>query len=136
MADAYSMRNNIKAKESSIRAQYCKAESLRPSVQALAAMDERLGLGQLIRENLTDARRGKNTHLPLSDLLRQAVSKQDLARTPLPRGRRPRLSLVKRLLPGRETGRYKHGIRRDGVSSRARNLYHDNGQRTVCKSAG
>jgi hypothetical protein len=27
-------------------------------------LDERLGLGQLIRENLTDARRGKNTHCP------------------------------------------------------------------------
>jgi hypothetical protein len=36
-------------------------------------LDERLGLGQLIRENLTDARRGKNTQLPLSDLLRQSV---------------------------------------------------------------
>ena len=36
-------------------------------------LDERLGLGQLIRENLTDARRGKNTKLPLSDLLRQSV---------------------------------------------------------------
>jgi hypothetical protein len=31
------------------------------------------GWGQLIRENLTDARRGKNTQLPLSDLLRQSV---------------------------------------------------------------
>jgi hypothetical protein len=36
-------------------------------------LDERLGLDQLIRENLTDARRGKNTQLPLSDLLRQSV---------------------------------------------------------------
>jgi hypothetical protein len=36
-------------------------------------LDERLGLGQLIRENLTDARRGKNTQLPLPDLLRQSV---------------------------------------------------------------
>jgi hypothetical protein len=36
-------------------------------------LDERLGLGKLIRENLTDARRGKNTQLPLSDLLRQSV---------------------------------------------------------------
>src|ERR1019366_9832357 len=36
-------------------------------------LDEHLGLGQLIRENLTDARRGKNTQLPLSDLLRQSV---------------------------------------------------------------
>ena len=36
-------------------------------------LDERLGLGKLIRENLTDARRGKNTQLPLPDLLRQSV---------------------------------------------------------------
>jgi hypothetical protein len=36
-------------------------------------LDEHLGLGQLIRENLTDARRGKNTQLPLSDLLRQSI---------------------------------------------------------------
>jgi hypothetical protein len=36
-------------------------------------LDERLGLDKLICENLTDARRGKNTQLPLSDLLRQSV---------------------------------------------------------------
>jgi hypothetical protein len=31
-------------------------------------LDERLGLSQLISANLTDARRGKNTQLPLPDL--------------------------------------------------------------------
>ncbi len=31
------------------------------------------GLSQLISDNLTDARRGKNTQLPLPDLLRQSV---------------------------------------------------------------
>jgi hypothetical protein len=36
-------------------------------------LDERLGLGQLIRENLTDARRGKNAQLPLPDLLLQSI---------------------------------------------------------------
>jgi hypothetical protein len=36
-------------------------------------LDERLGLGQLIGEHLTDARRGKNMQLPLSDLLRQSI---------------------------------------------------------------
>jgi hypothetical protein len=36
-------------------------------------LDERLGLGDLIRQHLTDSRRGKNTQLPLADLLRQAV---------------------------------------------------------------
>jgi hypothetical protein len=36
-------------------------------------LDERLGLGQLISDNLTDHRRGKNTQLPLPDLLRQSV---------------------------------------------------------------
>jgi len=36
-------------------------------------LDERLGLGDLIRQHLTDSRRGKNTQLPLADLLRQSV---------------------------------------------------------------
>ncbi len=35
-------------------------------------LDERLGLGELIRQHLTDSR-GKNTQLPLADLLRQSV---------------------------------------------------------------
>lgn len=32
-------------------------------------LDERLGLGDLIAQHLTDSRRGKNTQLPLADLL-------------------------------------------------------------------
>src|SRR5215469_301076 len=36
-------------------------------------LDERLGLGDLITEHLTDARRGKNTQLPLVDLFRQSI---------------------------------------------------------------
>jgi len=36
-------------------------------------LDERLGFGDLIAQNLTDSRRGKNTQLPLADLLRQSV---------------------------------------------------------------
>jgi hypothetical protein len=36
-------------------------------------LDERLGLGGLIAEHLSDARRGKNTQLPLTDLFRQSV---------------------------------------------------------------
>src|ERR1019366_1362757 len=36
-------------------------------------LDERLGLSELISDNLTDARRGRNTQLPLPDLLRQSV---------------------------------------------------------------
>ena len=36
-------------------------------------LDERLGLGDLITQHLTDSRRGKNTQLPLADLLRQSV---------------------------------------------------------------
>ena len=36
-------------------------------------LDERLGLSQLISDNLTDARRGRNTQLPLPDLLRQSI---------------------------------------------------------------
>ena len=33
-------------------------------------LDERLGLGDLIVQHLADSRRGKNTQLPLADLLR------------------------------------------------------------------
>ncbi len=36
-------------------------------------LDERLGLSALIVENLNDDRRGKNTQLPLSNLLRQSI---------------------------------------------------------------
>jgi Transposase DDE domain group 1/Protein kinase domain len=36
-------------------------------------LDEHLGMNQLIRQHLTDSRRGKNTQLPLADLLRQSV---------------------------------------------------------------
>jgi predicted ribosome quality control (RQC) complex YloA/Tae2 family protein len=39
-------------------------------------LDERLGLGQLIEQHLSDPRRGKNTQLPLADLLRQSVDGQ------------------------------------------------------------
>ena len=35
-------------------------------------LDERLGLGELIAQHLTDSR-GKNTQLPLADLLRQSI---------------------------------------------------------------
>ena len=36
-------------------------------------LDERLGLGELIAEHLSDSRKGKNTQLPLADLFRQSV---------------------------------------------------------------
>src|SRR5450756_1560833 len=36
-------------------------------------LDERLGFGDLIVQHLTDLRRGKNTQLPMADLLRQSV---------------------------------------------------------------
>jgi hypothetical protein len=36
-------------------------------------LDERLRLSQLISDNLTDARHGKNTQLSLPDLLRQSI---------------------------------------------------------------
>jgi hypothetical protein len=36
-------------------------------------LDERLGLSALIVENLQDKRRGKNTQLPLPDLMRQSI---------------------------------------------------------------
>ena len=36
-------------------------------------LDERLGFGELIAQHLTDLRKGKNTQLPLADLLRQSV---------------------------------------------------------------
>src|SRR6266576_4170285 len=36
-------------------------------------LDERLRFGDLIAQHLTDSRRGKNTRLPLADLLRHSV---------------------------------------------------------------
>jgi hypothetical protein len=36
-------------------------------------LDERLGLGELIAQHLTDSRRGKNPQFPLADLWRQSV---------------------------------------------------------------
>src|ERR1017187_5689822 len=36
-------------------------------------LDERLGLSALVQRHLSDSRRGKNTQLPLIDLLRQSV---------------------------------------------------------------
>ncbi|MGD0480037.1 MAG: transposase [Terracidiphilus sp.] len=39
----------------------------------VSELDERLGLNELIGERLTDDRRGKNTQLPLPDLLRQSI---------------------------------------------------------------
>jgi hypothetical protein len=36
-------------------------------------LDERLSLSAFIERHLTDARRGKNVHLPLSHLLRQSI---------------------------------------------------------------
>jgi hypothetical protein len=36
-------------------------------------LDERLGLSELISDNLTDARHGRNTQLSLPDLLRQSI---------------------------------------------------------------
>jgi len=36
-------------------------------------LDERVGLSALITENIMDDRRGKNTQLPLRDLLRQSI---------------------------------------------------------------
>jgi hypothetical protein len=40
---------------------------------AVRELDERLGLSQLISDNLTDARRVKNTQLPLPDPLLQPI---------------------------------------------------------------
>jgi hypothetical protein len=36
-------------------------------------LDERLGLGELIAQHLSDVRRGKNTQLPLANLFPQSV---------------------------------------------------------------
>jgi hypothetical protein len=36
-------------------------------------LDERLGFEELIEQRLTDLRRGRNTQLPIADLLRQSV---------------------------------------------------------------
>src|SRR5260221_324237 len=37
------------------------------------ALDERLGLGELVDRHLSDSRRGKNIQLPLADLLPQSI---------------------------------------------------------------
>ena len=42
------------------------------SVVLVRELDERLGLSDLIEQHLTDSR-GKNTQLPLADLLRQSL---------------------------------------------------------------
>ena len=42
-------------------------------------LDERLGLSALIAENIMDRRRGKNTQLPLPDLLRQSIYSRRVA---------------------------------------------------------
>ncbi len=42
-------------------------------------LDERLGLGELIEQHLSDSRRGKNTQLPLAALLRQSVYSRSTA---------------------------------------------------------
>ncbi len=36
-------------------------------------LDERLGLSALMERHLADSRRGKNTQLPLADLVRQSI---------------------------------------------------------------
>jgi putative transposase len=41
-------------------------------------LDERLGLSALIAANVMDDRRGKNSQLPLPDLLRQSIPKPPL----------------------------------------------------------
>jgi predicted ribosome quality control (RQC) complex YloA/Tae2 family protein len=46
-------------------------------------LDERLGLSGLIAENIRDDRRGKNTQLPLPDLLQQSIYKQAVKMTRL-----------------------------------------------------
>jgi hypothetical protein len=43
------------------------------SFKLVRELDERLGFGELITQHLSDARRGKNTQLPLADLLRTSV---------------------------------------------------------------
>jgi predicted ribosome quality control (RQC) complex YloA/Tae2 family protein len=43
-------------------------------------LDERLGLGELIAEHLSDSRRGKNTQLPLADLFRAFCTRRRVGR--------------------------------------------------------
>ena len=47
-------------------------------------LDERLGLSALIAENIMDGRRGKNTQLPLPDLLRHSRIQSGVADENLP----------------------------------------------------
>jgi hypothetical protein len=43
------------------------------SLVVVRELDERLGFGELIGQQLTDSRRGKNRQFPFADLLRQLV---------------------------------------------------------------
>ena len=80
-------------------------------------LDERLGLGKLIDEHLTDIRQAENTKFPLADLLRQsglgrAVAAQDRA----PTGRRqagqlPRRCRLRQTRDLRGIGRARRQVR-------------------------
>jgi hypothetical protein len=49
----------------------CRART--PALRYFPEVDERWGFGDLITQHLADSRRGKNTQLPLADLVRQSV---------------------------------------------------------------
>jgi len=50
-------------------------------------LDERLGLGDLIAEHLSDSRRGKNTQLPVADLFSPSTAaRQAMRKSMMPSG--------------------------------------------------
>jgi hypothetical protein len=73
-------------------------------------LDERLGFGELIAQHLTDSRRGKNTQLPLADLLRRSVHSRIAAAA---------VQLGKRLPGGKAAARQRPQRRRLGNTALA-----------------
>ena len=91
-------------------------------------LDERLGIGDLIAQHLTGFRRGKNTQLPLADLLHQSVYSRIAGHKDVNDARRlaqdPTFPIIKLkwppLTPGgtRHETRQKHAAPAEMVASR------------------
>jgi hypothetical protein len=74
-------------------------------------LDERLGFGELIAQRLTDPWWGKNTQLPLPDLLRQSVYSRIAGYSDAPARKQTGFPLPGRAKVGRSRAA---GVARDG----------------------
>jgi hypothetical protein len=77
-------------------------------------LDERLALGKLIEEHLTDSRQGVNQQFPLADLLRQSVYSRLTGYEDLNDAVRVSADLTFRLIARRRTGIEARRSPRDG----------------------